>query len=141
MHVLRRQRWRRTTHDISYGSSRIYNSELDTKLVSHFLFNLPSWQAFLSEIILYSVTIALIKISILLFYHRIFPSRTLFKLSCILGAIIIAYNVANILVTTLQCIPLQDLWTTWGTQGKCIDNVVPYAIISYVIGLPRRYSC
>ena len=89
-------------------------------------------KAFIAQLIAYSVAIALIKISILLFYRRIFPSRTLFLLSCILGAIVIVYNMAIILVTTLQCIPLENLWTTWGAQGHCISTTVPYSIISCV---------
>lgn len=61
---------------------------------------------------LYITSLCTIKFSILLFYNRIFGvARPMFRyILLVKGGVVIAYSVAGILVTVLQCIPLSDLW-------------------------------
>lgn len=67
----------------------------------------------------------LTKISILLYYHRLFQSVTL---SWVIGAVVVAYNLAVIFVAAFECIPLSSMWT--GQPGKCIATKVPFTILA-----------
>jgi len=72
----------------------------------------------------------LTKISVLLFYHRIFPVKWLTVVSYIVGALVISYNLAVIFVAAFQCIPLSSLWT--GKPGQCINVTPPFLALAYV---------
>lgn len=67
------------------------------------------------------------KISILLFYHRIFKLHWLFVLSCAMGIVVILYTLTSILVVSLQCIPLSSTWT--GKPGRCIKKGIPFQLL------------
>lgn len=79
---------------------------------------------------LYLGSLMIIRVSVLLFYLRIFPQR-LFRR--VVYAIIIAnmfYGSAFILISIFQCIPVQAAWTRWdGTvEGRCVDvNLLGWA--------------
>jgi hypothetical protein len=73
--------------------------------------------------LLYLASIALTKISILLFYLRIFPDKGLRRA---IWATIVAcgvYLIIFVLVTALQCIPISLAWTRWDGEheGRCIN--------------------
>ncbi|TLD23014.1 hypothetical protein PspLS_07064 [Pyricularia sp. CBS 133598] len=73
--------------------------------------------------VLYFAELALLKMSLLFFYLRIFPSRGVRR---ILWATIIfngAYGVVFVLVGIFQCNPISYFWTEWDGehQGKCIN--------------------
>ncbi|KAL5343836.1 hypothetical protein BJX70DRAFT_393258 [Aspergillus crustosus] len=87
-------------------------------------------QVFVGAIVCYSIAIMLTKISILLFYHRIFPIQWLTIVSYLMGAVVIAYNIAVIFVASFQCIPLSSLWT--GRPGQCIDPSPPFTALAIV---------
>ncbi|KAL2027461.1 hypothetical protein VTO58DRAFT_111552 [Aureobasidium pullulans] len=73
--------------------------------------------------LLYFAAIGLTKISILLFYLRIFPDWKLRRMIYgIIGACI-AYMVVFIVATALQCIPVSMAWQKWDGehQGKCLN--------------------
>lgn len=61
---------------------------------------------------LYIISLCTIKLSILLFYNRIFGvPRPMFRYILLAtGGVVIAYSVAGMLGTVLQCVPLSDLW-------------------------------
>jgi hypothetical protein len=63
------------------------------------------------------------KVSILCFYLRIFPGRRFRRIVYVTIAGNILYGIAFILLSILQCIPVQAAWTRWdGTvQARCID--------------------
>ena len=72
---------------------------------------------------LYIVSLCTIKLSILLFYNRIFGvPRPMFRYILLAtGAVVIAYSVAGMLGTILQCVPLSDLWYVhFGACPPCL---------------------
>ena len=72
---------------------------------------------------LYIISLCTIKLSILLFYNRIFGiARPMFRYILLAtGGVVIAYSVAGILGTVLQCIPLSNLWKPRSeTPLRCI---------------------
>lgn len=71
----------------------------------------------------------LTKISILIFYHRIFPIKWLTIVSYAMGALVVSYNLAVIFVAAFQCIPLSSLWT--GKPAQCIDVSPPFLTLAY----------
>ncbi|KAH7024497.1 uncharacterized protein B0I36DRAFT_352728 [Microdochium trichocladiopsis] len=94
----------------------------------------------------YYVLISLLKISILLFYLRIFPSQGFRRVTWATIAVVSLYALAFLLAHILQCQPVSFNWTQWndpggrpGTgpkQGRCIDNIAvarSNAVISIVL--------
>lgn len=60
-----------------------------------------------------------IKISILYFYRRIFPSRKLYHVSNGVSAIVWSSAITQAFAIGFQCIPLSSLWT--GHPSRCIN--------------------
>ncbi|KAF3032863.1 hypothetical protein E8E12_003003 [Didymella heteroderae] len=73
--------------------------------------------------LLYLASVALTKISILLFYLRIFPQRSLRKIIWATIGLCIAYMIAFVTATAFQCIPVRIAWEHWDGEhhGRCID--------------------
>lgn len=72
---------------------------------------------------LYLTALPLIKISILLFYLRIFP-QTWFRYACFATmAACVGYGIAFLLVSVFQCQPIDLAWNHWDGEhsGKCND--------------------
>lgn len=87
---------------------------------------------------LYFVDTALVKLSIICFYLRIFPARTTRR--WLLGTFIctVVWTAAFILITVFQCWPVSYFWTQWdGTQsGSCLDaNAIAWSHASINIAL------
>ena len=70
----------------------------------------------------------LTKLSILFFYNRIFPSKGLVRASWVIGSIVVAYNVALVLVTAFECRPLSTFWTR--KPGTCINTLPPFTVLA-----------
>lgn len=69
----------------------------------------------------YVVAVALVKLSILSMYLRIFPSRE-FKIGAyVIGFIVIGWAIAIVLVCIFQCNPIEMAWQPWLTTGTCIN--------------------
>ncbi|KAL0930969.1 uncharacterized protein CTRU02_213704 [Colletotrichum truncatum] len=69
---------------------------------------------------IYVTAVMFVKLSLLLMYRRIFPSRG-FKISAIiLGAITIAWWISIVLVCVFQCTPVAKAYMPW-IDGTCID--------------------
>ncbi|KAL4805509.1 hypothetical protein BDV18DRAFT_20449 [Aspergillus unguis] len=94
----------------------------------------------------YSVTLAIIKIAILLLYARIFPNRGFRIAAYVLGAIAISWAISIVCVSIFQCTPIAKSWnpTLPGTcinlKGSFIGNAVPniltdVAILSLPVGV------
>jgi hypothetical protein len=66
---------------------------------------------------------ALTKISILLFYLRIFLEHNFRRWVKLTIAVTIIYLLAFVPATALQCFPIKLAWTRWDgmQQGKCIN--------------------
>lgn len=88
-------------------------------------------QVYIGGVVVYALTVALIKVSILCLYHRIFASREMFIAAALLAALIIVYNTALVLVAFLQCIPLSKLWTR-ESGGKCISPQGAYVTLAII---------
>jgi len=71
---------------------------------------------------MYLLTIALIKLSVIFFYLRIFPGRS-FRLLCwIMIGFCVSSMVAFVLVTVFQCKPISFAWQRDPTLGgKCVN--------------------
>jgi hypothetical protein len=72
---------------------------------------------------LYLASIALTKISILLFYLRIFPNQAFRRLVYGTLALCILYIVGFIPAVIVQCNPIRIAWQRWDGEhyGKCIN--------------------
>ena len=74
-----------------------------------------------SEVI-YVVGAALVKCAILLLYRRLFGSNQRFQyVLWAVGAFIIAYSLAEILVVILQCRPVQAAWDMTIESPYCVN--------------------
>ncbi|KAF9875567.1 integral membrane protein [Colletotrichum karsti] len=69
---------------------------------------------------IYVTAVMFIKLSLLLMYRRIFPSRG-FKISAmVLGALTIGWWISIVLVCVFQCTPVAKAYMPW-IDGTCID--------------------
>ncbi|KAL8931271.1 MAG: hypothetical protein Q9211_007094, partial [Gyalolechia sp. 1 TL-2023] len=88
-------------------------------------------KTYLASQILFGCSITATKLSILFFYHRLFPSRTFFIVSLIIGLASILWWVGLMLTAFLQCRPLAYNWDRSIPNGHCVNgNVIGYAITS-----------
>ncbi|KAK6338572.1 hypothetical protein TWF730_002635 [Orbilia blumenaviensis] len=89
--------------------------------------------------------VGLTKLSILVFYHRVFSSKS-FRLFVYAGvAYVVLYSISSIVVVFLQAIPLRAYWDK-SIHGKFIDGQVAFMVFGvlnclsdlYVFFLPIR---
>jgi hypothetical protein len=79
-------------------------------------------QAYLASGILFVVAIALVKISALLLYTRIFGNRqSLLVAAWVIGMFTIVWSAVVVVVSCLQCRPIAALWDP-SIQGTCING-------------------
>ncbi|EGX89777.1 integral membrane protein, putative [Cordyceps militaris CM01] len=73
--------------------------------------------------VLYFQQVATLKLSLLLFYVRIFPSRPVRRLLWGTVGFVAAWGVAYVFLGLFQCTPIRYFWTKWdGTHsGHCLD--------------------
>ncbi|KXJ91893.1 hypothetical protein Micbo1qcDRAFT_58244 [Microdochium bolleyi] len=79
--------------------------------------------------LIYFTLVALLKLSIMFFYLRIFPDKSFRRLAWLTIGVIVLYGLAFVLAATFQCTPISYNWTKWNdTQksGRC-SNVVAIA--------------
>ncbi len=96
--------------------------------------------------VLYFLQLAVVKLSLLFFYLRIFPKPIIRRLLWATIAFNILWGAMFAIIAIFQCQPIHSYWTSWDkeTRGKCIDvNALGWsnAIISIVLdfwmlGLP-----
>lgn len=94
---------------------------------------------------IYVTAVAWTKISILLMYARIFPTKGFRLASIILGVISISWAISIICVSVFQCTPVPRAWnpTVPGTcinlKGSFIGNAVPNIVTDIaILSLPVR---
>lgn len=82
------------------------------------------YQLFFFEEVFYPCALALIKISILLFYLRVFPNRTIRTLVYVLIFLNIGYAAAFSIALIFQCNPVRGAWEAWDGQhpATCLDT-------------------
>lgn len=96
--------------------------------------------------VIYFALIALLKLSFLFFYLRIFPGTRIRQL--IWGTIILntIYGIVFIFIGIFQCVPISYYWTNWDKehQGKCVsinalawsNAAISIALDIWMIALP-----
>ncbi|CAD6592983.1 MAG: hypothetical protein ASARMPREDX12_006635 [Alectoria sarmentosa] len=77
----------------------------------------------------WNTTLPAIKVSILLFYRRLFPVRRLLVASSIIGAILLAWYIAIQITAIFQCLPIHYYWRRLD-QGHCIQTTNFYIILA-----------
>lgn len=77
--------------------------------------------------ILWTLSLSLCKISILILYCRIFSIPFFQKLCYGTAAVIAAWSLSTILLALLICQPMSDMWTPV-PQGHCGDQVTSYTV-------------
>ena len=89
--------------------------------------------------ITYSVALLTIKVSTLLFLHRIFPGKAFARKLQLTGLVTLAYTIVAVVFLSIQCLPLSLMWTIDPTaQGTCFeirDVMVGCAIMNIVTDL------
>lgn len=93
----------------------------------------------------YSTTVGVIKISILLMYTRIFPTRGFRVAALVLGLVSVSWAIAIICVSIFQCTPIEKTWdpTVPGTcinlKGSFIGNAIPNILTDIaILSLPIK---
>ncbi|KAL8866696.1 MAG: hypothetical protein Q9174_006145, partial [Haloplaca sp. 1 TL-2023] len=85
--------------------------------------------------VLFGSSITATKLSILYFYHRLFPSRTFYLLSMITGIASVLWWVGLMLTAFLHCQPFEYYWDRSIPGGHCVDDLlVGYTLTSVNIG-------
>ncbi|OTA64859.1 hypothetical protein K449DRAFT_432439 [Hypoxylon sp. EC38] len=85
--------------------------------------------------IFYGFGNSLVKLSLAVFYSRVFPIKTVRRMSLILGLVCIAWLIAVQVVNLLQCRPLETLWyqeLQLLPETKCLDVTVYFLSNSIV---------
>ncbi|PWY92296.1 hypothetical protein BO70DRAFT_402186 [Aspergillus heteromorphus CBS 117.55] len=75
----------------------------------------------------WNTCLPVIKLSIVLFYQRIFPVRSMVVACQSVMAFLLVWYIAFQTTATFQCTPIYHDWTKKATEGKCID-FVPFVI-------------
>lgn len=88
--------------------------------------------------VLYFLQVMLVKLCILLFYLRIFPSQGVRRLLWATLVFNVTWGVLYFFVAVFQCAPVSHFWTHWDGEhkGKCLNsNAIAWsnAIISIVL--------
>ena len=71
---------------------------------------------------MFPVSITAAKLSVLFFYHRIFPSKGFLFISIIIGIVTIAWFIVFIFLQFFTCVPLDYYWDKSIPGGHCIDD-------------------
>ncbi|PLB47386.1 hypothetical protein P170DRAFT_478236 [Aspergillus steynii IBT 23096] len=76
--------------------------------------------------IFYCAATGFTKVSVLIFYVRIFPTRTFHICVWAIAAIAVLYNVASVFANFLGCTPIAKTWDMTITKGTCMNRPVFY---------------
>lgn len=83
----------------------------------------------------YMVSVTLTKLSLLLFFLRIFPSRTLLKIAWALGIFIVLSNFCILIALAFQCVPFHGYWTNWMYKTNPVKCINQFAALNVAAGL------
>ncbi|KAI1435759.1 hypothetical protein GGR50DRAFT_283931 [Xylaria sp. CBS 124048] len=83
---------------------------------------------------LYTVVLALLKLSVLSLYRSLFgSSRIFYRCTWIVTAVVIEWLIQVLLSTNLQCMPISASWDP-SVHGKCINYGIE-ALVAYLINI------
>ncbi|TVY16125.1 Satratoxin biosynthesis SC1 cluster protein [Lachnellula arida] len=112
----------------------MWDTSLDTDSLDHFFL------LFYVEEIMYILMLCIVKIALLLFLVKIFPSKSFRAATYTVGAITVAVAVTFVLVTIFSCHPVSHFWTQWRqTKGTC-NNINAQTIVSGVINIIQDFT-
>lgn len=77
-------------------------------------------KAEISTEVLYNPAMITVKFSILLLYHRIFPSRKFKIVLWTAATFVLCYSIAGTFVVIFQCVPVRSDWNP-STKSRCIN--------------------
>lgn len=110
---------------------RLFNHRLVIRL------KLTKWlQGFyILEIFDIPLTITPAKISLLLFYRRIFYTRSFQITAAVIGFIVLGLGIATLFQTIFQCSPISLAWerNPWQAEladGVCVDQTLFYRVVT-----------
>ncbi|KAI8940453.1 hypothetical protein NX059_004139 [Plenodomus lindquistii] len=96
--------------------------------------------------VLYFLQVVLLKLTLLLFFLRIFPRPFIRRLLCGTIAFNILYGLVFVLVAIFQCQPISFYWTSWDQEGhgKCVNinalawsnAIISIALDLWMLGIP-----
>ncbi|KAI9694169.1 MAG: hypothetical protein M1822_003440 [Bathelium mastoideum] len=99
---------------VQYGYGRHLLTLEPNEIVEYSKVNFAIYQT-------YGTALTLIKISVLLFYVRIFDTRQFRLRVYIVGALVIAWFFANMFTAIFQCNPIKKAWLATLPYGHCIN--------------------
>ena len=76
--------------------------------------------------IFYCAATGFAKVSVLVFYLRIFPSRSFHIAVWTIVFIAVGYNIGSVLANVFACTPVAKSWDLTITHGKCMNSDVFY---------------
>lgn len=108
---------------------------------------IPSFQCSFIAQLVFGLSITATKLSLLFFYHRVFPIRTVTIISTITGVVMICWCIMLVTLVTFSCHPVSYAWDKNIPNGHCINSNTVYISIAgfnivtdiIVLVLPMRY--
>ncbi|KAH6715560.1 hypothetical protein BKA61DRAFT_575001 [Leptodontidium sp. MPI-SDFR-AT-0119] len=89
---------------------------------------------YISEL-LYLCAITFTKLSLLLFFRRIFPGTSFRIATVCVGVFIIASNISLFMALAFQCIPVHGVWTNWMYKVPPIKCINVFAAVYVAAGM------
>ncbi|KAL2068085.1 hypothetical protein VTL71DRAFT_16183 [Oculimacula yallundae] len=84
---------------------------------------------------LYIISISCTKLSLLLFFRRIFPDNGFRMATLLAGAFIIVSNTALFFSLAFQCMPLHGIWTNWKYKVPPVKCINVFAAVYAAAGM------
>ncbi|KAJ4993990.1 CFEM domain-containing protein [Stagonosporopsis vannaccii] len=95
---------------------------------------------------LYFTQVTLLKLSLIFFYIRVFPSKDVQRLLWGTVIFVVLWGLAFIITAIFQCQPIHYFWTKWDGlhEGKCLDTnaiaasnaAISIALDFWILGIP-----
>ena len=79
--------------------------------------------------VLYTPASTTIKFSVLLLYHRLFPTKPLKIVSWCITAFLVTFALAQMLSVIIQCIPVAALWDPRSYPNAVCDHYAPALVL------------
>ncbi|GJN73914.1 hypothetical protein PLICBS_007997 [Purpureocillium lilacinum] len=98
--------------------------------------------------VIYFAEVSILKLALLFFYIRIFPTTTVRRLLWGTIAVVSLFGVTFVFLATFQCIPIEYYWWQWAADGvhhgTCIDIMgigwsnaaISIALDAWMLGIP-----
>lgn len=81
----------------------------------------------------YATSITLVKLSLIVSYLRIFPSRDFRRLVISTGFLVVLMWICSVFVIVFECVPVSAAWN-WTEKGKCI-NLLSFFYVSSSVNI------